>query len=214
VVQRLASDLASGELVGMLAVTLGTMLGGFAIAALAGIAIGIGVARISLLRWFADPLVSVGLPLPKIAFLPIFMLWFGPTDQARIAITAFAAVFPVIVASWSAANSVERSLVWSALSLGCSERALLWQILLPAALPPIFTGLQIALPVALVTSIVAEMMTGSDGLGGAMLRSMRFADSPGVFAGILAIAFLGGLLIKAMEQLRRRLLRWHAEGQG
>jgi len=78
----------------------------------------------------------------------------------------------------------------------------------------VFTRLQIALPVALVTTIVAEMLTGSDGIGVVMLGAMRFADSPGVFAGILVIAATGIVVIRLMEWLRSLLLRWDAEASG
>ena len=87
----------------------------------------------------------------------------------------------------------------------------MWQIVLPAALPQILTGLQVALPIALIVAVVAEMAMGGYGLGGAMMTSSRFADSRGVFAGIVEIAIVGYCLVKAMAILRRRLLIWHQE---
>ena len=82
----------------------------------------------------------------------------------------------------------------------------MWQIVLPAALPQILTGLQVALPISLIVAIVAEMAMGGYGLGGAMMSASRFADSRGVFAGIVEIAIVGYVLIKAMALIRRRLL--------
>ncbi len=213
VVARLASDLQSGDLLVGIGLTLYRALAGFALAALAGIAIGILIARLPLARWFFDPLVSIGLPMPKIAFLPVFVLWFGVFDTSKILMSAFSAVFPVIVAAWAAAEGVERVMLWSALSLGAGRRQLLWEIALPAALPQIFTGLQVALPISLIVEIVSEMAMGGEGLGGSIIMQMRFADSPGVFAGIVAIAVVGAALVKAMELIRRRLLVWHAETQ-
>jgi taurine transport system permease protein len=211
VLARLASDLASGDLVTELAQTLSTAALGFAIASLCGVALGIAIVRLPLMRWFFDPLVSLGFPMPKIAFLPVFMLWFGPGFVAKTVIVAVSVVFPVIAAAAAGTESVDKTLLWSARSLGTSPRDLLWQIILPAATPQIFTGLQVGLPVALITTIVAEMLMGSDGLGGAMLQSMRFADSPGVFSGITAITVIGFVLVRGMEMTRARLLRWHAE---
>jgi ABC-type nitrate/sulfonate/bicarbonate transport system permease component len=95
--------------------------------------------------------------------------------------------------------------------MGARERDLIWQIVLPAALPQILTGLQVALPIALIVAIVAEMAMGGYGLGGAMLTASRFADSRGVFAGIVEMAVVGYILIKAMALVRRRLLLWHQE---
>ena len=88
---------------------------------------------------------------------------------------------------------------------------MLWQIALPAALPQIMTGLQVALPIALIVAIVTEMLMGGYGLGGAMMTASRFADSRGVFAGIVEIAVVGYVLVKAMALVRRRLLLWHQE---
>jgi ABC-type nitrate/sulfonate/bicarbonate transport system permease component len=88
---------------------------------------------------------------------------------------------------------------------------LLWQIALPAALPQIITGLQVALPIALIVAIVTEMFMGGYGLGGAMNTASRFADSRGVFAGIVEIAVIGYALVKGMAIVRRRLLLWHQE---
>lgn len=211
VLARIADDARNGGLVASLGLTLENAGIGYAIAGAVGTVLGILMARVKLVRWFFDPLISLGFPMPKIAFLPVFLLWLGPTDAARITIVAISAVFPVVVAAEAGAQGVEKTLIWSARSLGTSQRDVLWQIVLPAIMPQLFTGLQIALPVALVTTIVAEMLTGSDGLGGAMLEAMRFADSPGVFAGIVTIAATGLVVMRGMEILRRHVLRWHPE---
>jgi len=211
VIVRLAGDVVSGDLLLGVGLTLYRALAGFALAAGAGVAIGILIARLPLARWFFDPLVSIGLPMPKIAFLPVFILWFGVFDASKILMAAFSAVFPVIVASWAAAENVERVMLWSALSLGAGWRQLLWEIALPASLPQIFTGLQVALPISLIVEIVSEMAMGGEGIGGTIITEMRFADSPGVFSGIIAIAIVGSILVKAMELIRRRLLVWHPE---
>ena len=213
VMRRLALDTASGQLPLALAYTLYRALAGFALAAVSGVAIGILIARVRIARWFFDPLVSVGLPMPKIAFLPVFVLWFGVFDESKILMVAFSAIFPVIVETAAATESVDRILIWSALGLGTGKGSLLWEIALPAALPQIMTGLQVALPISLIVAVLTEMAMGGEGLGGSMMQSMRFADSPGVFAGIIAIAIAGSVLVKAMEIIRRRLLVWHAEAE-
>ena len=213
VMRRIGSDIASGQLPQALAFTLYRALIGFALAGAGGVVIGILIARVRWARWFFDPLVSVGLPMPKIAFLPIFVLWFGVFDESKILMVAFSAIFPVIVEAAAATESVDRLLVWSALGLGAGERRLLWEIALPAASPQIMTGLQVALPISLIVAVLTEMAMGGEGLGGTMMQAMRFADSPGVFAGIVAIAVAGSVLVKAMEIIRRRLLVWHTEAE-
>src|SRR5262249_13854844 len=104
-------------------------------------------------------------------------------------------------------------LLWSARNMGAGDREVLWQVLLPAAFPQIMTGLQVALPIALIVAVVAEMLMGGYGLGGAMAHASRFADWRGVSAGIVEIAVVGYALVKAMTLVRRRLLLWHQEAQ-
>jgi ABC-type nitrate/sulfonate/bicarbonate transport system permease component len=211
VAARIWTDAIAGDLLVNTRVTLYRALVGFFIAAVAGILIGVAMARSAVARWFFDPIVSVGFPMPKIAFLPIIMLWLGLFDVSKIAMVVLDAIFPVVTATIAGIAGVERELIWSARNMGARERELIWQIVLPAALPQILTGLQVALPIALIVAIVAEMAMGGYGLGGAMLTASRFADSRGVFAGIVEMAVVGYVLIKAMALLRRRLLIWHQE---
>ncbi|HVB16337.1 MAG TPA: ABC transporter permease [Stellaceae bacterium] len=213
VLARVGADAMSGDLAANLGATMYRALAGFAIAAAGGVVLGIVMTRRPWVRWFFDPIISVGFPMPKIAFLPIFMLWLGLYDVSKISMVAFNAIFPVVAATIAAADGVDRYLLWSARSLGASERQLLREIILPAALPQILTGLQVALPISLIVEIVVEMLMGGTGLGGAMIAASRFADSPGVFAGIIEIAVAGLCVVRAIAVVRRHLLAWHQEAQ-
>jgi ABC-type nitrate/sulfonate/bicarbonate transport system permease component len=211
VLERIASDAWSGDLAINTALTLYRALVSFAICAVGGVAIGMAMSRSALANWFFDPIISVGFPMPKIAFLPVVILWLGVYDVSKITIIVIDAIFPVIAATVIAIQGVERELLWSARNMGANNRELLTQIVLPAALPQIMTGLQVALPLTLIVAVVAEMLMGGYGLGGAMMTASRFANSTGVFAGIVEIAVIGFCLVKAMAMLRRRLLIWHQE---
>jgi ABC-type nitrate/sulfonate/bicarbonate transport system permease component len=211
VLARIAHDAIDGNLAEITALTLYRALTGFAIAAVGGIALGLAMSRSVGVRWFFDPLISVGFPMPKIAFLPIIVLWLGVYDVSKISMVVFDAIFPVVTATLAGLAGVERELIWSARNLGARERELVWQVMLPAALPQIMTGLQVALPIALIVAVIAEMKMGGYGIGGSMITASRFADSRGVFAGIVEIAVVGYALVKGMALVRRRLLAWHAE---
>jgi ABC-type nitrate/sulfonate/bicarbonate transport system permease component len=211
VLLRIWSDAVSGDLAINTALTLYRALVSFAICAVGGVAIGMAMSRNKIAHWFFDPIVSVGFPMPKIAFLPVIILWLGVYDISKISIIVIDAIFPVIAATVIAIQGVERELIWSARNMGASNRELLHQIVLPAALPQIMTGLQVALPLTLIVAVVAEMLMGGYGLGGAMMTASRFANSPGVFAGIVEIAVIGYGMVKAMAMIRRRLLIWHQE---
>ena len=211
VLARIWTDAVAGDLALNTALTLYRALVGFAIAAFAGVVLGMAMSRNVAVRWMFDPIVSVGFPMPKIAFLPVVMLWLGVYDLSKIAMVVLDAIFPVVTATIAGIAGVDRHLLWSARNMGAGEREMLWQIVLPAASPQIMTGLQVALPIALIVAVVAEMLMGGYGLGGAMVHASRFADSRGVFAGIVEIAVVGYLLVKAMSLVRRRLLIWHQE---
>jgi ABC-type nitrate/sulfonate/bicarbonate transport system permease component len=211
VLERIWNDAISGDLALNTAVTLYRAMVGFVIAAIGGVALGLAMSRNALTRWFFDPIVSIGFPMPKIAFLPVVMLWLGVFDVSKITMIVFDAIFPVVAATIIAIQGVERELIWSARNMGAGERELLWQVVLPAALPTIMTGLQVALPLSLIVAVVTEMLMGGYGLGGAMMTASRFANSVGVFAGIVEIAVVGYALVKIMALTRRRLLIWHQE---
>lgn len=211
VLERIWSDAIAGDLWINTALTLYRALVAFAICAVGGVLIGMAMSRNVFAHWFFDPIISVGFPMPKIAFLPVVILWLGVYDVSKITIIVVDAIFPVIAATVIAIQGVERELIWSARNMGASDRELLHQIILPAALPQIMTGLQVALPLSLIVAVVAEMLMGGYGLGGAMMTASRFANSTSVFAGIVEIAVVGYALVKVMALIRRRLLIWHQE---
>jgi ABC-type nitrate/sulfonate/bicarbonate transport system permease component len=211
VITRIGTDAVSGDLFINTGLTVYRALVGFLICAVGGILIGLAMARNTVANWFFDPIVSIGFPMPKIAFLPVVILWLGVYDVSKITMIVVDAIFPVIAATVIAVRGIDRELIWSARNMGATDREMMWQIVLPAAMPQILTGLQVALPLSLIVAVVAEMLMGGYGLGGAMMTASRFADSRGVFAGIVEIAIVGYVLIKAMTMLRRRLLIWHQE---
>ena len=211
VLQRIWSDGATGDLWINTGLTLYRALASFCICTVLGVLIGMAMSRNAIANWFFDPIVSVGFPMPKIAFLPVVILWLGVFDVSKITITVIDAIFPVIAATVIAIQGVEKELIWSARNMGASNRELLTQIVLPAASPQIMTGLQVALPLCLIVAVVAEMLMGGYGLGGAMMTASRFANSTGVFAGIVEIAVVGYCMVKIMALVRRRLLIWHQE---
>ncbi len=211
VLEYIYNDAVSGDLWVNLGLTLYRAMTGFVIATVAGIALAMAMSRSKIAHWFFDPIISVGFPMPKIAFLPIIILWLGLYDFSKISIVVFDAIFPVVTATLAGIAAVDKELLWSARNMGAREHEIMWQVVLPAASPQILTGLQVALPISLIVAIIAEMVMGGYGLGGAMMGASRFANSPGVFAGIVEIAVVGYALIKIMALARRRLLVWHQE---
>jgi ABC-type nitrate/sulfonate/bicarbonate transport system permease component len=211
VVARLWEDVASGQIFVLAGQTFLRLLISYSIALVLGIALGILMARVRLVRWLLDPLVSIGLPTPKIAFLPIFVLWFGVFDAPKVAMSIVACIFPLIAGTWSGTQGVDKYLLWSAENLGATRRELLLHVIFPAALPQILTAMQVALPIAFIVVIITEMLTGGNGLGGSMIEAARLAESAAVFAYLIVIGLMGFALLIGLQMARRRILSWHPE---
>jgi ABC-type nitrate/sulfonate/bicarbonate transport system permease component len=193
---------ADGSLPLDLGVSLARAAVGLCLASAVGVPLGIAMARNRLLHWMFDPVIALAFPSPKIAFLPIFILWFGIYSLSKILLVAFACVFPILIGSFAAATSVNRVLIWSAASMGSSSAGVLLRIVLPAAWPRIFASLRVALPVSLITTFTAEMVSGGGGMGATLMYSQRFFESPTVFAYILTMLGVGLLLDFLMLKLQ------------
>lgn len=211
VVARLLNDIASGELLTLTGQTLLRLAISYSIATVLGVVLGVLMGRVKIVRWFLDPVVSVGFPAPKIAFLPIFVLWFGVFDMPKIVMAIVSCIFPIVAGTWAGTQGVDKHLIWSAQNLGATRREILLHVIFPAALPQTLTALQVALPIAFIVVIVAEMLTGGGGLGGAMIEGARLADTTRVFADLIVIGLLGFFSLWALQIIRRKILAWHPE---
>jgi ABC-type nitrate/sulfonate/bicarbonate transport system permease component len=210
---RIVDTIADGSLPTDLTVSLGRSFAGLAIAMVLGVVLGIAMARSRVAHWLFDPLISIGFPAPKIAFIPVFILWFGIDSLSKILLVAFGCVFPVVIATYDAARAIRRTIVWSALSLGTSRRRLMWSVILPACYPRIFAAFRVAMPVALITTFTAEMVAGGGGMGATLMYAQRFFESPTVYAYIVVMLMTGLAFDKAMLMLRDRFPAWRDEGQ-
>jgi ABC-type nitrate/sulfonate/bicarbonate transport system permease component len=205
--------LLEGEIIDPLLVSLYRAFAGLALAVVVGVAAGLMMARSRFAEWALDPFVSLAFPAPKIAFVPIFILWFGIDHLSKILLVAFTCVFPMIIAAHHGALAVSRTVIWSAQAMGTPQRKLLRRIIFPAALPYIFSGMRITLPVALIIAFTAEMIAGGGGVGAALMFAQRFFQTPTVFVYILVMLSAGFLLDRLMLSLRERLLSWEEEMQ-
>jgi taurine transport system permease protein len=211
VLRRAFADTISGEIPVHVLATACCAAVGFASAAIVGVAAGALMSMSATARRIMEPLVSVAFPIPKIAFMPIFVLWFGIGNVSEIVMIAFTCVVPIVSATYLGTTRVDKYFLWSARNLGTPPHRLFWKVVIPAAAPEIISGLQVAFPLALILAVVTEMLSGADGLGGYMIHAVRFAQSPKMFAGLLATLLTGLFFIQGIAFLRRRLLAWHAE---
>ena len=198
---------ASGELFVALGVSLYRVSVGFAIGTAAGIIVGLGAGLLLGVRHFFDPLVSFLYSVPKIAFLPIFLLLFGLGHWSKISMIAFSTFFPVFVASRHALMSVNQVLVWAARNMGTPRGAIFFRVMIPAAAPQLFAGIRIGLAHAFVILFAAELIGSNVGLGTIITDGEDSVRFDIMFAGIICFAVIGFVSDRILMAVRRHVLR-------
>lgn len=198
----------SGEMQGHLAASLKRLGLGFALGATSGIVAGFAFGLWSMARAAGMPVVAALFPIPKIALLPLFILWFGIGEPSKIATIAFGSFFPMAIATMGGVDSVDRSLIRMAQSFGVAPRRIITQVVWPAALPAILSGLRIASSIAIVLIVAAEMIGATEGLGAFVLRSGNLMQSEQLLAGVVVLSALGLCVSALISQAERRLLGW------
>src|SRR5205085_1720793 len=181
----------SGELFVALAASLYRVMAGFAIGTAAGVIAGLAAGRMSAVRNFFDPLVSFLYSIPKIAFLPVFLLLFGLGHMSKISIIAFSGFFPVFVASRHAVLSINPILVWAAQNMGTPPRTIFFRVVIPAAAPQLFSGVRIGLAHAFVVLFAAELIGSKAGLANLISFGAEWVRFDIMFAGIVCFSVLG-----------------------
>jgi ABC-type nitrate/sulfonate/bicarbonate transport system permease component len=199
---------ASGQIFIHLAASLKRLLAGFAIGATAGIAMGFCFGLLSLARACGMPVVAALFPIPKIALLPLFILWFGIGEPSKIATIAFGSFFPMTIATMSGVDAVDRTLIRMAQSFGVSTFDIVRRVIWPAALPAILSGLRIASSIAIVLIVAAEMIGANEGLGAFVLMAGNLMRSDQLLAGVVVLSMLGLCVAALIGFAERRLLAW------
>ncbi|MFC9473503.1 ABC transporter permease [Nocardia sp. NPDC056952] len=186
---------------------------GFGLATVSGVLIGMAVGRSAVVSALVRPVLEVFRPIPAIALVPLAILLFPTGEQGIVFITFFAAFFPVAVSTIHAMHALPKVWEEAAHTLGARRRDILFQIALPGALPGIFSGLSVAMGVAWICVISAEMISGQFGIGYFTWQSYGLLDYPGVIVGMLTIGLLGWFTAWLVELAGRRVNRWLPRAQ-
>ena len=214
-VGKALGDLLSGhEIRDNLLVTLWRAVVGLLAGAASGVAIGVGMARSLTFRGYLAPIVGATYSLPKTALVPLLILWLGVGDAMAMAAVFLTCLLPVVVHTFHGVTATPPVLVWSAQALGASRRQVLWRILLPYALPDIFTGLRIAMGFAFVVAISAEMIASTAGIGRLTFMYGENGAYDYMFAAIASIVVVAFLADRALLWLGTLCLRWHESAGG
>jgi NitT/TauT family transport system permease protein len=187
------------------------LLGGFTLAGLIGVAIGILMGRYRLMEDIFLPLVSILAPIPGIAYAPLFLLWFGLGNMPALLLVAFVSAFPIIFNTWTGVKAVKEIWVRSAQAMGADDRRLFVKVILPGALPYILTGLRLGLAQAWRTLVGVEMLAAVPwGLGWMIFGAREFLNTDVMLAGVVVIGALGLALEKLVFQRLERftVMRW------
>ena len=191
--------------------TLYRVLAGFVLAVLVGLPLGTLMARSPPVERFLLPLVSALMPIPSLAWVPVFILWFGLGNTVAILIVFYAALFPMLLNTWSGVRAVNPIWLRAAGAMGAQERTLFWKVIVPGASPFIITGLRQAFLRAWIAVIGAEFLAASDfGLGWVIFDAKEFLNAPLMLASLIVIGAIGfafeRLVFGSIE--KATVLRW------
>ena len=206
--------LGSGELLPHVGASLGRSLPGFALGSLLGVLLGLlaGVARN--LDQTLSPAVFLTYPVPKIVFLPIFMLWFGIGDVSKVLIIALACFYPCFINAYYGARSTPTIMVWSGLNMGARQAQVFRKVVVPSALPLVFAGLRVSLALSFILLFSTEMINARSGLGFLIRQSESSLRFDLMYVSIVAVAALGHASDQLLLLARRRVLAWQEAGRG
>lgn len=206
--KALVDGFANGQLLSIFMATVGRMIAGWILASLIGIWIGsvIGMSRTA--RAYFMPMLEIIRPLPASAVIPLAIAFLGLSESMVLAVIAFGALWPTMLATIHGFATVEPRLYEVSRALGLSKRDVIFKIALPSALPDILSGLNVGMNVALIMTIVGEMLAGRDGIGQWILYSARLFQPANIFAGVILIGLLGYVSAKTLTWIEARVLRW------
>lgn len=190
------------------ATTLHGLVVGFAIAAVLGIVIGFAMGRIRLVDLILDPYVSALYATPRIALVPLLVLWVGIDFELRVTIVVLSALFPIIINTYIGAKSVDRELLDAGRAFAASEWQLLRTVVVPGSLPYLFAGLRIGVARAIVGIIVAEMTAAVTGTGQLIIQYGRYFETDKLFVPVIILGLFSIVLAELVYFLQRRATPW------
>ncbi|HEY2531431.1 MAG TPA: ABC transporter permease [Xanthobacteraceae bacterium] len=211
VAHALFASLLDGSMFHHAGATLYRVLCGFLSAVAVGLPLGVLMGRFRAVENFVLPLASALMPVPSLAWVPVFILWFGLGDTVTILIVFYAALFPMLLNAWSGVRSVNPIWLRAAGAMGANERALFWKVIIPGASPFIIAGLRQSFLRSWIAVIGAEMLAGSDwGLGWVIFDAKQFLNADVMLASLLVIGAIGfaseRLVFGSLE--RATVYRW------
>jgi NitT/TauT family transport system permease protein len=212
IAHELARMSADGTIALHLGVTLLRIVTGFLVAAVAGVGLGLLMGMSRLVARVADLWIAALYPLPKISLIPLLIIWLGTGESYKIAISAVTAFFPIVMSTYAGVRQVDRGLAKAAQDLGADWRQIQLKVIVPAAIPSIFAGLQLGMGVTIILVVAAEMIGGSSqsGMGYLLISAGQVMDTEKVFASLVVMALMGAMILKLQQWSDGKLAPWAA----
>jgi ABC-type nitrate/sulfonate/bicarbonate transport system permease component len=200
--------LQSGELITNGLASLWRAAAGLALSIAIGATLGILMAWWRPVNLLLGPLVELFYPLPKSALIPVTVLWLGFGDGSKILLIFLACMIPITIGAFNGARGTDRALVWSARSMGASRVRMLWDVVVPNAMPELLNGIRTALALSFILLVSSELIVAQRGLGYLIGFLGANGSYEAMFAVVLTVAFLGFAADRAYQLLTRRVLQW------
>jgi ABC-type nitrate/sulfonate/bicarbonate transport system permease component len=197
-----------GELIDNGGASLYRAFAGLALAIAVGGGLGMLMARWRLLEVFVNPLVELFYPLPKSALIPVTVLWLGFGNGSKILLIFLGCMIPITIGAYNGARSSDHALVWSARSMGANPIRMMWDVIMPSALPELLNGIRTALALAFILLVSSELIVSQKGFGYLIGYLGSTGSYEGMYAVVLTVALLGFAADRLYQLLMQRLLRW------
>ncbi len=198
----------SGELWVHLGASLQRLAIGWSLGTVCGIGLGFIVGLVAVARSPGMAVVSALFPIPKIALVPLFIIWFGIGEGSKVVTVAFGVFFPTVISTVAGVDAVPRGLLRMGQAFGLSPWAIAWRIVLPGAMPSILAGFRVTTSIAIILLVAAEMIGAERGIGAFVLQAGNLYDTDNLLAGIVVLSLLGLGVATLLGVLDRWLLRW------
>jgi NitT/TauT family transport system permease protein len=206
-----AEMLTTGELAVHIATSLRRIVLGFGLGALGGVSVGLAVGVFSLAEAIGNPLIAATFPIPKIALLPLLILWLGIGEASKVAVIMLGVFFPMAINTYTGVRHADPLLIRAAVSFGAGRWSVIRKVMLPSALPMIFAGLKLGAGTSLLLLVAAEMIAANSGIGFLILNAQNLMETTKLMVGIVLLSLLGLASHWLLVRLERAALPWRAE---
>src|ERR1700759_573034 len=200
--------LKTGELLGNTGASLYRAAAGLGLAIVVGAALGIGMAWWKPINVLLAPIVEIFYPLPKSALIPVTVIWLGFGNGSKILLIFLGCMLPVTIGAFNGARASEQHLVWSARSMGASRMRMLWDVVVPSAMPELLNGIRTALALSFVLLVTSELIASRRGFGYLIGFLGANGSYDAMYAVVFTVAFLGFAADRAYQVLMNRMLIW------